>query len=83
MMDYKELAQFAEDLGSRFIQRWDIHAKQMADGSYVMVREALENKHLVAHLKGEMTLGTYVLDTQSQSRLLGFYADDVPDWRRL
>ena len=82
-MEYKELAQYAEDLGSRFIQRWDVHAKQLDDGSYVMVREALRQEHLVAHLQGEMTVGAYVLDAQSQSRFLVLDADDAPDWRRL
>jgi hypothetical protein len=55
----------------------------MADGSYVMMRERLTQQHLLAHLRGEMTLGTYVLDTESQSHFLVLDADDTPDWRRL
>jgi hypothetical protein len=39
--------------------------------------------HLIAHLRGEITLGTYLLDQRGQGRFLVLDADDEPDWRRL
>jgi hypothetical protein len=80
---YEKLLPLASVLGERFIQRRDVYARQLDDGSYVFVRKPLEEKHLVAHLQGKMTLGAYVLDAESHGRYLVLDADDAPDWRRL
>jgi hypothetical protein len=45
----------AAGLAHTFINRWDIHARQMADGSYVCVHQPLKPSHLVSHLRGEIT----------------------------
>jgi len=81
--NYQEFINPAQTLGSQFIQRRDFYARQLDDGSYILVRKRLEEKHLVAHLRGKMTLGAYVLDAQSRGRYLVLDADDEPDWRRL
>ena len=39
--------------------------------------------HLFAHVRGEITLGTYLLDEQSQARFLVLDADDAQAWERL
>jgi hypothetical protein len=71
----RELKQLATSLGATFIQRWDIHARQREDGSYVCVYQPLQEHHLQAHLQGEVTLGAYVLDRNSNARYIVFDAD--------
>jgi hypothetical protein len=78
-----ELDPVIRALGERFLQRRDLYARQLDDGRYVAVYEPLEVRHLVAHLRGELTLGAYVLDAESNGRFLVLDADDEPDWRRL
>ena len=69
-----ELEQLATSLSTIFIQRRDLYARQLDDGSYVCIHEPLRNKHLIAHLHGEITLGTYLLDLESQARFVVFDA---------
>lgn len=76
------LAPLARLLASRFIQRRDLHARQTSQG-YRSVKAPLTEDHLVAHLRGSITLGAYVLDADSNGRYLVLDADDDPDWRRL
>ena len=78
-----ELDHLAATLARRFIRRWDLYSKQRDDGRYVCVRERLHHDHLLEHLQGGITLGTYVLDEDSLGVYLVFDADDEPDWRRL
>lgn len=70
-------------LGERFIQRWDMYARQRDDGAYLAIHHPLKPYHLVTHLRGERTLGAYVLDENSQGRFLVLDADTEPDWRKL
>jgi len=70
-----ELEPLAAGLANTFINRWDIHARQMADGSYVCVHQPLVSSHLVSHLRGEITLGAYLLDPSSHARYIVFDAD--------
>jgi hypothetical protein len=78
-----EVAATARALGARFIQRRDLYARQLDGGRYVAVYEPLQTGHLIAHLRGDMTLGVYALDGDSCGRHIVFDADDEPDWRRL
>ena len=55
----------ADSLGQTFIQRRDLYARQLDDGRYLCFRKPLTDNHLVAHLQGEITLGAYVLDQNS------------------
>jgi hypothetical protein len=71
-----ELNELAKSLASTFIQRWDLYAKQLDDGRYICVREPLDESLIVAHLEGQITLGAYVLDQNSQARYLVIDADD-------
>jgi hypothetical protein len=71
-----ELEPLAENLASVFLQRRDIYARQLDDGCYISIHKPLESWHLISHLKGKLTLGTYVLDADSQARFIAFDADD-------
>ena len=81
--DREELTKLAEILEDRFIQRRDLYAKQLDDGSYVSIKKPIQKAHLVAHLRGDLTLGTYLLDESSNGRFMVLDADNEPDWRRL
>jgi len=70
-------------LGFRFEQRWDIYARQLDDGRYVCVHKPLNTGHLFAHLKGEITLGTYLLDENSNTRHIVLDTDDRDGFSRL
>jgi hypothetical protein len=72
-----ELARPALVLAQRFVQRWDLYARQVDDGSYVCVHEPLNVDLLFAHLRGEITLGAYLLDQDSRARFLVLDADDA------
>lgn len=78
-----ELSPLAEILARKFINRWDIYPEQLENGRYVSRHESLHVGLLFAHLRGEMTLGTYLLDANSRGRFLVYDADDNPGWRRL
>jgi hypothetical protein len=47
------------------------------------VHEQLNVGHLSAHLRGEITLGTYLLSQESQARFIILDADDAQAWERL
>jgi hypothetical protein len=78
-----ELSRPALVLAQRFVQRWDLHAHQLDDGSYVCVHEPLNLGHLLDHLRGEITLGAYLLDQESRARFVVLDADDAQAWERL
>jgi hypothetical protein len=71
-----ELGKPAQELARTFVQRWDLHARQLDNGRYVCVHKPLRGRHLTAHLRGDITLGTYVLNAESQARFIVFDADD-------
>jgi hypothetical protein len=78
-----ELSRPALVLAQRFVQRWDLYAHQLDDGSYVCVHEPLNVGHLLGHLRGEITLGAYLLDQESRARFVALNADDAQAWERL
>ncbi len=81
--DY-ELSPLAEVLARRFIQRWDCYPQQTGDGeAYFTTYETLNVKLLFAHLRGEITLGTYLLNEKSHGRFLVLDADDAQQWQQL
>jgi hypothetical protein len=75
-----ELSQPALVLAQRFVQRWDLYARQLEDGRYICVHEPLHVGLLFAHLRREITLGTYILDQDSQARFLVLDADEDQSW---
>ena len=78
-----ELEPFAGILAKIFIQRRDLYARQLDDGRYVSIQRPLSPGHLIAHLKGDLTLGTYVLDRDSRARYIVFDADDETQLEKL
>jgi len=76
-------SQAATALGQRFIQRWDMYPRQLGDGRYICVREPLGETLLVAHLRGQITLGVYLLDQDSQVRFVVFDDDTSAGLPRL
>lgn len=78
-----ELSQQVVALGYRFVQRWDMYARQLDDGRYVCIRKPLSLDHIFAHLSGFLTLGGYVLDQKSQARFVVLDADDENGYSRL
>ena len=78
-----ELEPLANGLAQTFIRRWDLFALQVKDGSYVCIHQPLEITHLISHLKGEITLGAYVLDSSSRARYIVFDADDDAQFDQL
>ena len=79
----KEKWAMAERLSRQFIQRWDIHARQLEDGRYICVRQPFKTGLMYLHLRGDITLGTYLLDSESQARFVVLDADDDTGFLRL
>ncbi|HWQ04622.1 MAG TPA: CHC2 zinc finger domain-containing protein [Longilinea sp.] len=68
-----------KDLTSRFINRNDLYAKQLPDGRYFLVTQRLTPIQMLAHLKGQITMGTYVLNQESYAQFMVLDADDTID----
>lgn len=79
----RELESLAQSLADVFVQRRDLYPRQLDDGRYVCVRKAFKQAHLLAHLRGDLTLGTYILDEKSQARFIAFDADDEEQFASL
>lgn len=79
----EQLQRLAKAVADVFIHRWDLYSKQTNDGRYVCVHKPLTQAHLETHLRGDITLGTYLLNAESNGRFLVLDADNEPDWRRL
>jgi len=71
-----EVQALAAMLAGTFVQRRDLYARQLGDGRYLCVRKPLTDSLLISHLKGSLTLGAYVLDTDSRARFAVIDADD-------
>lgn len=71
-----ELLPVVTRLANVFFQRRDLYARQIEDGSYICVREPLTETLVRDHVRGKLTLGTYVLDAESRARFIAFDADD-------
>ena len=82
-LEKEELLQPGMVLAERFVQRWDVYAHQLDDGRYICVHDQLDVGHLSAHLRGEITLGTYLLNKESQARFIVFDDDRVDGFDRL
>lgn len=74
---------FADELAMRFVQRWDLQARQLADGRYLCIHKPLKTEYLFAHLRGDITLGTYILSKKNLARFIVFDDDDPQGFDRL
>lgn len=67
-----------------FINRYDLYAIQRPDnGRYVCVRQPLTPKLIESHLLGEVTLGAYALNPDSEARWICLDADTRREWAGL
>jgi hypothetical protein len=73
--EQESILEAAHLLGETFIQRKDMFASQLEDGRYVAIYEPLTENHLVHHLQGHITLGTYILTPESKARHMVIDAD--------
>jgi TOTE conflict system, Archaeo-Eukaryotic Primase domain/CHC2 zinc finger len=64
-----------EGLSQQFIRRWDIHARQLEDGRYICVTQPFKMSLMYLHLRGDITLGIYLLDSKSQAKFVVLDAD--------
>ena len=62
---------------SLFVHCSDAYAVQQRDGSYWRVLEPVTVEGLAEHLAGRWTLGTYLLDQQSECSFAVFDADSA------
>jgi len=82
-MERGEYTLEARLVAMRFIQRWDLHARQLDDGCYICIHKPLTFQHLEKHLHGEITLGAYMLNKNSSTRLMVFDADNEKSFKQL
>lgn len=80
---FAEMERLAHGIGETFIRRWDLHARQLDDGRYICIRKPLQEGHLLGHLKGDLTLGAYVLDRENQTRYIAIDADDEEEMEKM
>jgi hypothetical protein len=79
----KENWLLAENFTRQFIQRPDLYARQLDDGSYVCVYRKFSTGLMYAHLKGAITLGAYILNSDSQAKFTVLDADDAEGFDKL
>lgn len=79
----RELMPLAQVMAQRFIQRWDMYPKQRTNGSYVAMKRPLTLNHILKHLRGDITLGAYLLSPDDTCRFMVLDADDNPEGRQL
>jgi len=77
-----EINIYAEGL-SHLVQRWDLFPQQLNDGRYVTIRAPLTVHHIIDHLKGNITLGLYLLDARGYSRYSVLDVDDEENFNKL
>jgi hypothetical protein len=60
----------SELVQQRIINRDDVHAMQLPDGSYVRRASPITPELVLRHLRGDITLGTYLLDIQDRVKVI-------------
>jgi len=75
--------QLIEAFAHTFINRDDCYPKQLANGAYVSIKEPFTTDLIYAHLRGEITLGTYALSSESIARWVCLDADELGQWQAL
>lgn len=79
----QEFLKRIEHFTRSFTNRQDCYPYQMPDGSYRTKYEKLTTNLLIRHIKGEITIGAYALDKDSQASWLCLDADDDEEWIKL
>lgn len=79
----KEIEIIASDLSITFLNRRDNHAMQLDNGKYVSTHKPPTIELMGKHLKGEITLGSYILNEQNNAKFSVFDADDEVSFARI
>jgi hypothetical protein len=82
-MSSAELEPLAAGLGQFFIRRWDLYPRQLDNGSYLCIKKTLTQKHILAHLRGDITIGAYLLDPDSRASFIVIDADDEKEYSQV
>src|SRR5688500_2378506 len=78
-----ELTAMAEGLAKTFVNRQDCYALQLDNGQYYSVKEDLTINLIMRHLKGEVTLGVYLLGLEGKAKFTVIDADDDEGFAKL
>lgn len=73
----------AQELTRQYLTRADMYAIQLVDGRYVVVKKHFTPGVMYLHLLGQLTVGGYLLDTNSQTRQLVLDADGEAPFDKL
>ncbi len=66
-----------------FLARRDLYSIQLLDGTYVSIHKELTDSVIAAHVKGNITIGAYVLDPNGWAKWICCDADDEKSWQKL
>ncbi len=78
----KKIEKTASDLSFTFINRRDNYAMQLNNGNYVSTHKPPTIELMSKHLKGEITLGSYILSEENYAKFSVFDADDEVKLRK-
>lgn len=78
-----ELYITAEGLAKTFVNRQDCFAIQSDNGQYYSVKDELTVSRIMRHLKGELTLGVYLLGLDAKAKFTVIDADDDEGFEKL
>lgn len=71
-----ELVQIADGLFRTFVNRYDNFAMQADSGQYFSSKKEITLNHVIAHLRGELTLAVYLLGEDGTAKISVIDADD-------
>lgn len=71
-----ELSEISRGIYATFVNRRDAFAFQLPDGRYFASHREITVEHVMGHLKGNITLGIYLLDRENLARFSVIDADD-------
>ena len=66
-----------------FIPRFDCYSVQTSDGHYTAIKQPLTIEQVERHLRGNITIGAYALDSQNLAKWICFDADEEHEWEGL
>jgi hypothetical protein len=78
-----ELSEISKGIFDTFINRRDAFAFQLDDGRYFATHREITIQHVMGHLKGNLTLGVYLLDADNAAKLSVIDADDEDGFEKL
>src|SRR5574338_659922 len=78
-----EMESIAEGIKNTFFNREYGYAVQAETGQYFYVEEPVTTALVTRHLKGQVSLGSYVLDTENMAKFSVIDADDESGMEKL